>query len=76
MARYLPPPKLNCKSMLYAVKESFMQRELVSSLSWPAQTTLEKGIERNSSAHKLDAVQINDKPKHVVTHLEMSQASR
>ena len=69
----LPRPKLNCKSILSAVKESLMQRELVSSVSWLAQTTLEKGIERNSSAQ---AVQLDGKPKNVVTHLEMSHASR
>ena len=73
MARHLPQPKQNCKSILSAVKESLMQRELVSSLSWLAQATLEKSIERNSSAQ---AVQLDDKPKHVVTHLEMSHASR
>ena len=76
MARHLPQPKHICNCTIAqlqsAVKESLMQQELVSSLSWLAQATLEKGIERNSSAQ---AVQLDDNQKHVVTHLEMSPAS-
>ena len=73
MARHFPRPKHNCKFIFSAVKESLMQRELASSLSWLAQATLEKDIERNLSAQTL---QFDDKPKHVVTHLEMSHDSR